>query len=737
MRKPFWQSCSVFWRFKTLLLTIVLGSILSAVSFGAGLGMLFPVAQLLLNPEQSLKEQLARPEPEPQPQSLPQSATGDATSVGELTQEAGPFDRLREAVSEQASSLADAAISALPSDPFWQFVCILGVLVVLTMVGSFGRYHQSAGTQTLTIYAEQWWRTRLLRRAIRVPLAQLHADAGAATKASVSPKRERRLERERRKAAKNDASLSSEDRAQLALERHGPQGGSSDLIARMTNDVTQMCLGYPVLLARGLESVLQGIAGLVVAFVLNWQLAAMAMVMAPLLGFIIASFGSRIRRATRSELGYRGSLLLTLTQAFGSLATVKASNAEGTERRRFHHIQRRILDERLRVRKIKALSSPLMDTLSLIAVVSVTAVAAWWVFRLGVPPGELVVVLGALVAAGGKLKPLTNLNNELQAAGAAADRVMTLLEHLPAEPSDIEGRRGLPAAPLCEKGVRFESIVHRYRGADRNAVDDVTIDVPAGARVAIVGGNGSGKTTLVNHLPRLLTPTSGRVLIDGVDIAGVNLKSLRERVAVVSQKTALFAGTIHENIAYGRLASTREEVIAAAKHAFADEFIATLPDGYDTRLGEGGTGLSGGQSQRISIARAVLRDAPILILDEATSQVDADSEAKIKLAIDRLTQGRTTLLIAHRLSTVVDADRIVVMENGRILASGKHADLMKESAVYRRLVEAQLIPAAAEPAEGEPTDSQHTAAEHTGPEPADSQPAAAERTEVKTGTPQA
>ena len=693
MRSSFWQSCTVFWRFKGLLVVILLGSIVSAASFGAGLGMLLPVAQLLLHPEQSLGEQL-RGMVDP-PAGDAEGAEAVDPAAGAAPALPGRLETLRDAATEGAGGLAERAIAALPADPFWQFVCVLGVLVVLTVVGSFGRYHQAAGAQTLMIYAEQWWRTRLLRRAIRVPLDQLQADAGAAEDKPRTARQERRRRRELREARKQDPAATPEEAAERALREHGPRGGVSDLIARLTNDVSQMCTGYPVLLSRALEAVLHGVAGLVVAFWLNWQLAGVAVLMAPLLGFIIASFGARIRRATRNELAFRGSLLLTLTQAFGSLATVKSYNAEGRERRRFHHVQRRILGERLRVRKIKALSSPLMDTLSLIAVVSVASVAAWWVFKLGVAPGELVVVLGALVAAGGKLKPLTNLNNELQAAGAAADRVMTLDRHLPAEPTDYAARRGLPDAPPCVEGVAFEGVVHRYRGADRNAVDGVTLEVPAGARVAIVGGNGSGKTTLVSHLPRLLTPTSGRVLIDGVDVAGVDLRSLRERVAVVGQKTALFAGTIHENIAYGRLASTRTEVVAAAEHAFADEFIQRLPRGYDTRLGEGGTGLSGGQSQRISIARAVLRDAPILILDEATSQVDADSEAKIKLAIDRLTRGRTTLLIAHRLSTVVDADRIVVMEDGKVLASGGHAELMEGNAVYRRLVEAQLIPAAA------------------------------------------
>ncbi|BAM02790.1 ABC transporter ATP-binding protein [Phycisphaera mikurensis] len=619
-------------RFKRLLVLLVAGALLSAASFGAGLGMLFPVMQLLLNPQTDLRPTLR-----------------DAAQRGPGWLQ-GP---------------ANGVIDLLPGTPFTQFVSLLGVIVLFTIVGSIGRYLQTASVQDVTIYAEQWWRKRLFRRAIRVPLPRLHSDAA--------------VKRERKRWG-----------PPAGLEK-GPTGGVSDLIARLTGDVTQMCAGYPILLGRTFEALLQGAVGVAVAFIMNWRLSLVALIVAPLLGFIIVLSGKRIRVSTRRELSYRGSVLRTLTQAFTALATVKTHNAEGVERRRFQNVQRRVLRERLKVRRIKAASSPLMDTLALIGVVLTASVAAWWVFNRGVQPEELVVVLGALVAAGSKLKPLANLTNELQAAAAAADRVIALDEELPAEPTDWPGRRGLPPAPAGSLSVAFEGVVHRYPNADRDAVAGVDLHVPAGHRVAIVGGNGSGKTTLVNHLPRLLEPTRGRILLGGVDVASLDLKSLRERIAVVSQKTALFGGTIAENIAYGRGHAAREDVVDAAKRAFAHDFIDRLPDGYDAVLGEGGVGLSGGQGQRISIARAILRDAPVLILDEATSQVDADSELKIKLAMDRLAEGRTTLLIAHRLSTVVDADEIVVMDDGRIVDRGTHEELLGASEIYRRLVDAQLV----------------------------------------------
>ncbi|MEM9253589.1 MAG: ATP-binding cassette domain-containing protein, partial [Planctomycetota bacterium] len=228
-----------------------------------------------------------------------------------------------------------------------------------------------------------------------------------------------------------------------------------------------------------------------------------------------------------------------------------------------------------------------------------------------------------------------------------------------------------------------------------------------GKTVAIVGRNGSGKTTLISHIPRLLTPTAGRVLIDGVDLATVDLYSLRERVALVSQRTAVFSASVADNIALGRPATPRDRIVAAAQAAHADTFIDTLPDGYDTRLGEEGVGLSGGQMQRLAIARAVLRDAPILILDEATSQVDAESESLVQAALAELMHGRTTLVIAHRLATVVDADLIVVLDDGRVQATGTHAELLDRSDAYRKLTRSQLVPQAADakPADAAPLDA--------------------------------
>ncbi|MEM6459650.1 MAG: ATP-binding cassette domain-containing protein, partial [Planctomycetota bacterium] len=240
--------------------------------------------------------------------------------------------------------------------------------------------------------------------------------------------------------------------------------------------------------------------------------------------------------------------------------------------------------------------------------------------------------------------------------------------------------------------IVFEDVWYRYPGAEaeRFAVEAVDLTVAYGQSVAIVGTNGSGKSTLMNLLPRLTEPTRGRVLVDGVDIAGVSLRSLRGQLAAVTQQSVMFAGSIADNIAYGRRHTPRQDIVAAAKAASAHGFVMSLPDGYDTKLGEGGKGLSGGQRQRLCIARAILRDPAVLILDEATSQIDAESEAQITEAVNRAKRGRTTFVIAHRLSTVVDCDQIVVMDAGRIIDRGTHEQLLGRCAIYQTLVRTQL-----------------------------------------------
>jgi subfamily B ATP-binding cassette protein MsbA len=613
-------------RFRGLLAQIAVGSVVSAASFGAGIGMLVPVFALLTDADRSLSDRL---------RAYADEATGpDAQGGGWLAW-----------VGVDPAWLAGAArwlAGVLPADPYLQFLLAVSVILGFTLIGSTGRYFQSAGAESITIYATRVWRQRVYRRVIAMPMA--------------------------------------------ALQRRG----ESEVISRTINDVHAMAMGYRVLLGKTVERSLRGVFAFGVALALNWQLTLIALAAAPLIGVLVRKLGKKIRRATKGELKFTARLLREMTGAVGQLAVVKVHHAEGQQRRAFANQQRRVMHQRLRVRLVKALSGPLMDTLSLAVVIAVASVSAWYIFRGGVEPAVFMVVLTALAAAGESLRPLATLNNELQAAAAAADRVFELIDDAPAEPIDARARRGLPEAPWCEDAIVFDELTHRYPGADRPALDGVSLSLPAGRTIAVVGRNGSGKTTLVSHLPRLLTPTAGRVLIDGVDLATVDLHALRSRMALVSQKAAVFSASVADNIALGRAHTPRERVVAAARAARADAFIEALPDGYDTMLGEEGAGLSGGQVQRLAIARAILRDAPILILDEATSQVDAESESQVQAALAELMVGRTTLVIAHRLATVVDADRIVVMEAGRVEAVGTHAELLDASPAYRNLTRSQL-----------------------------------------------
>jgi subfamily B ATP-binding cassette protein MsbA len=472
------------------------------------------------------------------------------------------------------------------------------------------------------------------------------------------------------------------------------EAGSADRLSRVVRDASDLGKGFNALFARALREMLFGAAMLCLALVLNWQLTLLFLIGGPVIYIAIRKFGKRIRKATKFALRAYGSMVGAIQEAMQGLMVVKVHGAEGYERRRFNTINRRVYGQELKARMARALSTPAIELVGILGIMGVMLIAAWVVVSPGGPEaGEMAKVLGALGIAGSALKPLANLNNNLQESAAAASRLRQMLQ-LPVEA--LGPRAQQPAGPVLARhhqSVTFESVSYTYPGAETPAVNDVSLHVPQGQTVAIVGPNGSGKSTLLNLLPCLIDPDAGRVLIDGCDIAAHSLKSVRQQMAMVTQQTVLFEGTIAQNIAYGQPQATRQQIESAARTAMAETFVRKLPEGYDTQLGEGGVGLSGGQRQRLAIARAILRDPAILILDEATSQIDAESEARISEAMHALRQGRTTFVVAHRLATVVDADRIVLLDQGQVADDGTHDSLLQRSTLYEELARHQLQPA--------------------------------------------
>jgi subfamily B ATP-binding cassette protein MsbA len=301
-------------------------------------------------------------------------------------------------------------------------------------------------------------------------------------------------------------------------------------------------------------------------------------------------------------------------------------------------------------------------------------------------PSKFMVLVVLLGTAAEAVRKTSDIWNKIQEANAAAERVFAVMD----VPVELEKLGAVELLPLKNR-IEFKDVVFSYPGSDRPVLNRVNLTVKAGHNVALVGPNGSGKTTLANLIPRFYDPDGGQVLIDGRDIREVTLYSLRSRIGMVTQDVVTFNNTIAANIAYGRSGATKEQIIDVAKRAYAHEFIISMSAGYDTVIGEHSSGLSGGQLQRIAIARAILKNPSILIFDEATSQVDADSEAKIHRAIEEIMADRTCIIIAHRFSTVISADIIVVMDKGRIIAQGKHEELMKSCLLYRSLYETQLL----------------------------------------------
>jgi ATP-binding cassette subfamily B protein/subfamily B ATP-binding cassette protein MsbA len=472
--------------------------------------------------------------------------------------------------------------------------------------------------------------------------------------------------------------------------------GTHELMARFTSDMDALSAGCKTLFGKVVAEPLKAVSCVVFACLISWRLTLLFLVIVPVALFIMHKVGRYMKRASRRVLESMSYLYKILQETFQGIRVVKAFTMERYERRRFFLATKDYYRKGMWVVYLEAISGPVMELLGAVAIAGALLVGAYLVMtgethigglRMTVDPltpAALLNLYALLAAIADPVRKLSNVFTKIQAAGAAADRIFQAMDAVPRIRNDPRA----PRLPRHRDSIEFRGVCFSYIPG-QPVLSNVSFRVRFGETIAIVGRNGSGKTTLAGMLARFFDPDHGVVLVDGHDIRRVNLRSLRQQIGLVSQDTILFDDTIYNNIAYGRLHATPDQVEAAARQALAHDFIVQLKEGYQTRVGEMGCSLSGGQKQRLALARAILRDPSLLILDEATSAADVEFEASIQEALRDFMKNRTTFLITHRLNMLEIADRIIVLESGRIEAMGTHQELMQCCPTYQRLQEIQ------------------------------------------------
>jgi ABC-type multidrug transport system fused ATPase/permease subunit len=469
-------------------------------------------------------------------------------------------------------------------------------------------------------------------------------------------------------------------RLSLAFHDQRRTGKIIFAINNMGSEVARMLMIIPPLA----ESLLTLIGMFWILVLLDWEVALMAMGVVPFLYLAVSNYMKRVHPQLQEVRGLEGESLSMIHEAMSMLRVVVAFGREDYEHRRFREHGEKTVEKRVKLTVRQTMFSLGVNTITAAGTAAVLGFGGWHVIQGKLTPGELLVVISYIAAVYKPLETISTTIGSLQEIVVALDASFGLLD-TPVEIKDTPQAKPIGRA---EGRIEFDSVSFAYKER-RHTLEDISFEVKPGQVVGIVGPTGAGKTTLVTLLPRFYEPHHGRILLDGRDIRDITVKSLRDQFSIVLQEPLLFSETIAENIRYGRLEATREEIMAAAEAANAHDFIMRLPQKYETRLGERGAKLSGGERQRVSVARAFLRNSPILILDEPTSSIDTKTEAVILDALERLMEGRTTFMIAHRLSTVRNADLLLVLQDGRIVEQGSHDQLMVRAGAYSQLYEMQ------------------------------------------------